>query len=195
MIDRLYKENSYASAEYGFCDVSRVGYGAQSRVYREGVDGFRLIRFSGVENGRGKVGFVGRVGKVLGLEAKTRTFGIGHPIFANDCAVEKVAAVELYTRLRCGYLHDSARLWIVYCGDLMERTIPIVNDPIVVVSSAIMQLFIVSIDIFTHSCWRGEVHWCLSDGANYTRGDQASINGGEVGRFEYEFVVEDVVVG
>src|SRR2546423_73524 len=72
---------------------------------REPMFGRALIPLAGAEDGAGKLRLVGRVGIVLRLEAKAFVL---LESAGSSAAVEKVATIELHTRLGGIDLHHAA---------------------------------------------------------------------------------------
>src|SRR5690348_15466565 len=97
--------------------------GQLSQVSREGrLLGRELVAGRGPEPaprlqfGRRKLGLVGRVGEMLGLQAESGATRILHPSLARYGAVQKIAAIELHSRLRGPHFQHAPGTRVIGSG-------------------------------------------------------------------------------
>src|SRR5271156_6300200 len=83
---------------------------------------------------------------MLGLERQSVVLGVPPAAFAQARAVEKVAAVELHTRLGRGHLQHPPRVGLIDRSDDRERSRWFVEHPVVVVALAELQLLVGAAD-------------------------------------------------
>ena len=65
----------------------------------EAENGHLMVGLSRFQLARGELGVVGRVGKVLGFQAKAGVLGVYVTVLAVERSVEKIAGIELHPRL------------------------------------------------------------------------------------------------
>ena len=84
---------------------------------------------------------------MLRFQAKASAVRVEHAALAADCAVKKVAAVKLDSRLSCQNLQNSpARGFIDFRGRLQLSVGSLVQNPVMIVSLPEFQLLVVLID-------------------------------------------------
>ena len=89
---------------------------------------------------------VGRVWKVLRLQAKAVTQFVDVPLFSSDRSIQKIAGIKLHARLGGEYFqHTSAAGFMDACSQGQALVLP-VDHPVVIVSASHHQLFVISID-------------------------------------------------
>src|SRR6202165_4844859 len=93
--------------------------------------------------GRGKGGVVGRVRKMLRLQAKCESPVVDAAFFSGDRSVEEVSRVELQSRFGREHLQNPASGRLVRFGRLGQLTRRMIQHEVVVVPLAQTQLGIV----------------------------------------------------
>src|SRR5271168_5102670 len=103
---------------------------------------------------------------MLRFQTKARSMTVKLPALTANCAIQKVAAVELNARLGRQHFQDASAAGFENLGGKLQTTaIGTLQDPIVIVSFAELQLFIVLIDARSNSDGLGEIKWSASDSA------------------------------
>src|SRR5919108_4087465 len=106
----------------------------------------RMEALAGTQNRRWKRGVIRRVGEVLCLEAEAVAPFVDASRLAGDRAVEKISCVELNPRFGRGHVERPSAGWILQpCGVHEPRTASI-QDPVVIVPVAVLQLRIIAVD-------------------------------------------------
>jgi len=94
---------------------------------------------------------VGRVGEMLILQTQTvAAAGTPRRPFRAQRAIEKIAAIELHTRLGGVHLHDSARGRFIHARGAAQRCGRAIQHPGVVAALAVCELLVVGIDPCTN---------------------------------------------
>lgn len=114
---------------------------------------------------------VGRIGKMLRFQTKASAVRVEHAALAADCAVKKVAAVKLDSRLRCQNLQNSpARGFIDFRGRLQLSVGSVVQNPVMIVSLPEFQLLVVLIDSRADGCGLLKIEGTTGNRAQFPAG-------------------------
>lgn len=117
---------------------------------------------------------------MLCFETQTRAFTVGVTLFAYNGTVEKIPRVKLHARFGGGHGHYSPGRWIVNDCDFIERLIPVVHYPVVVVPATVTDLVVLSVNAVANTCWCRKVERGVLNGANFTRGNEGVVDGCKV---------------
>ena len=151
--------------------------------------------FPGTQFGRREVGVVGAVGIFLGLEGQRLAVAEGFAVLAVDRAVEEITAVELQGGLVAQHLDGASRSGFPDCGGRLDAVgAPAVDDPVVVVTAAVAQLFVVGPDALADGMRLAEIERRARYVGDLTRGDQHRIDGRGAAGVDRQHVVEDGAV-
>lgn len=119
---------------------------------------------------------VWRVGEVLTFQADCGATRIGGSMGSLD-ACKEVASIELQSGL-CGiHFHGTAadRLYESGCKTHLAFLV-LVEDIVVVKAAAILDLFVVGIDVLTEGLRFAEIKWCAFYEADLTCGNRCLVN-------------------
>ena len=83
---------------------------------RELKDRSRLVFLPRLEDRRGELGMIGRIGKMLRLQTKTVPQIVDLATLALDGSIQEIPAIKLNPRLIGQHLQDSSRLRFVGLG-------------------------------------------------------------------------------
>src|SRR5579872_7496836 len=109
----------------------------------EFVDRCCVVRLAGLQLRTWELGLVGRIGEVLGLHAEGGAERVGDTSFAFHASVEKIAGVELQSRLGGPHFHHAAALRLADFGSLRQRPAGAVQHEIVIVAVAELELLVI----------------------------------------------------
>src|SRR5450755_3129168 len=112
---------------------------------------------------------------MLGLQAKSAAICQNGSILSSSGAIQKIAAIKLYARLRRPYLQHSSRYGFHDAGGQFWPA-PGGQNPVVVVAFSEFQLLIAIGDALSDSNRRSEIERRSLDFAQLSRGNQAVIN-------------------
>src|ERR1051326_5440825 len=93
-----------------------------------------------------KLGLVGRIGKMLWLHAKAVAELINPAVFAFQSPIKKIAGIELQTRFGGEDFEHAPAGWFVDSGHACEFANLFVENPVMIVTFAELQLFVILID-------------------------------------------------
>ena len=128
----------------------------------------------------------------LSLECNRTTIEDWLAKFVVVRAVEEVTAVELQSDLVGVYLHTAATLWRVYVGNLDNLAIILaVDNPVVVVACASLELWMFCIDTLANSVRGIEIEWSILHAHNLACRDKYLIYRSYRLAVDCENVVED----
>ena len=128
---------------------------------------------------------------MLRLKAKGRASRVGLAAFAR-CAVQVVACVELHARLRRPDLHHATRRRLVDFSDTSEHSHPSVENEVVVVAVAELQLLVVRADARADCGRAREVEWSSAHAPQLARRDSDSVGRREARGVYGQTVVQNV---
>ena len=97
------------------------------------------------KNRRRERGLVGRIGKMLSLQAETIAMLVSLSSLADVASIQEVACVKLHTGLGSQNFQDPARGRLVYPSSQSKFPCLSIKDKIVVVSSASLDLVVLCI--------------------------------------------------
>src|SRR4051794_9791604 len=105
-----------------------------------------MVRFAGPQRGRRKLRMVRRIRKMLRFETKSRSVRVITSSLARDRRIKKITRIELNTRLGRPDLQNAAAAGLVN-GCRERQIVPgFVQHPIMVVTFAEPQLFVIETD-------------------------------------------------
>ena len=72
--------------------------------------------------------------EILGLQCKTAAVAVGHPIFSG-LYINKIACIKLYSWQGGVCLQNPAALRAFYCSNMPQRTVPVINDKVMIITA------------------------------------------------------------
>lgn len=160
----------------------------------EGEDGVAVVGLAGTEKSGGPFGFIGRVRILLGLEADGGTLLIGNALLAGDRAVQEVTGIDLDAGLVGIDHHGDAGLFAgEQSGQFGDISLG-VQHPIVVVAVAVLDLFMLGVDIGEDIGRRSEVERGILDRSDLARGHISAVHRRIAVGVDAEDVLDDAVI-
>src|SRR5208337_2329306 len=154
------------------------------------VDRFRLERLSGAQDRRGKFWVIGRIGKVLRFQAECLTSAVGNSVLPLECAIQKIAGVELDRGLGGPDFHHAPSAWLVHLCGLLKLGPLLVDHEVVVVSVSQANQLVVRVNSVANRRCLTEVQGRPRNGAYLTSGNQISVSRCESRGKELQLVSE-----
>ena len=143
----------------------------------ESVDSFLCIYLAWVEDHRREVGSVWRIREVLSFEAYRTAFRECSPVLS-FISVSPVVCVHLHAGFCCPAFESSAAVrFSDACCKAEFSSLFLVQDKAVVVAVAVLQLFVVGIDVLPYCLWSAEVEWCAFNFQNLAGRDARLVYG------------------
>ena len=134
-----------------------VSNDTQLCLYTKAIDGFLRILTTRLEHYRGEIGVVGRVGEVLCLETDGAATWEGGSVLT-FVAIGPVVGINLYARLGGKHLHGASAYGLSNLGSKAQFAFFFfVQHKAVVVSGTVLYLFVVGINILSHSFGLSEI--------------------------------------
>src|SRR5215468_2787338 len=165
------------------------------KTRREFVDGHGREPLPGIEPRRRKARLVRGIREMLRLETDGAADRIGLAAFADvvwRLACEEVPGVELHAGLRRVDLHDPARNGIgEACGEA-QLVCRLVEDVVVVIARAELQLFVAFVDPRADTGRPREVQGRALDGPQLTGGNRRRVDRREAVGVDRQIVIENV---
>src|SRR5439155_19852976 len=94
------------------------------------VDCSRMICLPGPQNGGREIRMIRRVREGLGFQAQGGVLVINVPVFSGNRAIQKIAVVELHTRLGRVHLQDTPAVRFVNASGSLQTRAPSRQDGI-----------------------------------------------------------------
>ena len=140
----------------------------------------------------GKTRMVGRIRKMLRLQAKSRSLAIHLAAFARDRAVQKISRIKLNSRLSGPHLQNAPAPGIVnFCG-FRKLSACAVQHPVVVVSLAESNLLVIGIDALTNRRCLPKIKWRSRHLRQLARRDQSIINRRVPARVQFYLLTQNI---
>ncbi len=129
---------------------------------------------------------------MLGFKRKSRAASIDLSALAVNGPVEKIAGVELHAGLRGQDFQNAAagRLLDTY-GE--AQALPVQN-PVVIVAVAELQLLIIRFDALADRDRLAEIEWRAGDGAKLAGGDERGVDPRETVGMDGDDVAENIAI-
>ena len=105
--------------------------------------------------------------------------------------IQEVSSVELNAWLGAPNFHVSTALWLVSRRNLSKRSHRSLQNPVVIVSTAVLDLLVVGIDSVADPGQLVEVEWCALDMHHLAGWDQRLIDRSDVTRHDLHLRVKD----
>ena len=137
---------------------------------------------------------VGRIRKMLRLQAKAVALFIDVPVFPGNRPVQKIAGVELHSWLGGQDLQHSSAGGFVHQGGTGEAVVLAVDHPVVIIAVSQNQLFIVLVDAFADRSGLAEVHGRALDRPQLAGRNQGLVHRRKPVSVEQEMVPKNVAV-
>src|SRR5438128_6882930 len=144
-----------------------------------------------MENRRGKTRMIGRIRKVLRLEAQTSPPTVGPAVLSGDSA-EEIPGIELNAGLRCRDLEGAAALRIDEPRRRLQPRAAAVNDPVVIVAAAVFQLHVGVLNTGADRRGLAKVEGRSLDGGQFAGRNQGVVNGRVPRRMNRQLVGQNV---
>eukprot|EP00967_Tisochrysis_lutea_P144591 scaffold270158_cov32-Tisochrysis_lutea.AAC.1 len=153
------------------------------------MDGDMLVDLSPPKHSVWKVGLVGRIGKVLRLEAEAGVPVVFGAVASRELAVQVVASIKLDPGLVCAHSHPPARLWLPYARARAQAIFWIDGRGehiVMVVAHTVVRV----LEPTTDCNGLGQVH-CPCGTADLAGRDRSSVNRGVQVRGQLNLVIDD----
>src|SRR5580704_7510058 len=161
---------------------------------REAEDGNRVIAITGLQRSGWKIRMIGRVRKVLCLQTQGRMQLIGFAAFTFDRSVQEVSTVELDSRLISQNFQQAPARWIIELRGFPQRSTFTIEDPVVVVAMAAMNLFIVGVNPRADSCGLAKIKRSRFHRFQFASRNEPGVDRSESGSMQRKLMVQDVAL-
>src|SRR6266849_8855063 len=115
--------------------------------------GLRMKCLARLKNRRRKIRMIGRVWKMLRLQAQSVTQFVDVSLFPRDGSIQEIATVKLHARLRGEYFQHTPAAGLMDAGGQRQAVVLPVDHPVVIVPASYHQLLIVVIDTSADRGW------------------------------------------
>src|SRR5271163_1049979 len=132
---------------------------SSARAGAEFEHGHALESLSRFQFGRRKARVVGRIRKMLRLQAEGKSPLVDPAFLAGDRSVEKVSGVKLQSRFGRRHSQDPPGSRLVHLGRLGQLSCRMIENEVVVIAMAEAQLRIVRIDPLSYGMRRSKIKW------------------------------------
>src|SRR5262245_2637593 len=149
----------------------------------------RLVLPAFFQNRRREVRLIRRIRKMLCLEAEAVALVVGLAAFALHLR-EKVADVKLHARLGRPDFHHAARRRLGDLRRLTQYSSLAVDDEVMVIAAAELQLLVVLIDARADRRLLREVEGRAFDASQFSGRDQSRVNRGEAVSVDRQLMVQ-----
>ena len=132
-----------------------------------------LVNLARLQNYAWERWLVWCIGIALSLESECSAIEDWLVVFVVVRAVEEVAAVELQCNLVAPNLHTATALWRVDVGNLNHLAVILaIDDEVVVVASARLELLVVVVYALADCVWLAEIERCALNRHNLACRDE-----------------------
>ena len=153
-----------------------------------------MIGLAGFDLGRREFRLIGRIGKVLRLEAEGGPAAVNLATLPVDCAIEEVPGVELHPGLRGQDLHHAAGFRLRDARRKRQAVSGAVDYKVVIVALSEFQLLVVRIDARTDRCRLAKVERGALDLPEFAGGNQCGVNRSKPVGVDHNLVLENIPV-
>jgi integrase len=135
---------------------------------------------------------VGRVGKVLGLQAESKALLVDVSLLARYGSIQEVAGIELHSWLRRVDLHHSPGPRLAHPRREHRIGTGSIDHEVVVVSMGHHELLVLLVNAGTDHYGFGEIHRSVLHGTKFTRGNESFVQRRETVSVDCEFVPKNI---
>src|ERR1019366_4181653 len=139
----------------------------------------------------GKTRVVRRIREMLSLQAEALVLFILHAVAPGEGSIEEVTGVELHAGLGGFDRHAPAALGVGHDGCKAQRSSIAVEHPIVIVTAAQLDLFVVGVDACAHNLGLAEIERCAGYRSEDTGRNQAGVYGTLPVGVDFKLLVKD----
>src|SRR5262245_5873000 len=128
---------------------------------------------------------------MLRLKAERGTLLVNAAPLAFDGAVQKIAGIELDARLcRKDFHHPSTR-GLIHADGAPKRAAGKVEHPVVIITLAEDQLFVLLVDSGANGCRFCKIHWSALDAPQFAGRNQNPVNRVKAVGLDHDLVIEN----
>jgi len=151
---------------------------------------------SRLQLGRRELLMIGRIRKMLSLQAQRRAMPVHLSLFTLHCTVQEISGVKLHARLGRQDIHDPAagRLIHFHCQRRPCRAGFFVQHPVVIVAFAKFELLVVRVDARADGRLFRKIERCSCHRLQLARRYQRRIHGSKSAGVNHYFMLQVVAV-
>lgn len=131
---------------------------------------------------------------MLGLEAEPKAMFVLLAPFTHVCTVEEIARIELYAGLGRQHFHNTAARFLIGSGCQAKRVRSLVQNPVVIVPSPVLELIVRIINTGTDCSCSCEIHRRPFHAFQLASRDEARLDRRESAGIDEELVIDDTSV-